>query len=371
MDEEQLFGSGKEDNRRLPAFGASAESGMSKNNGEQRNICYNTNYNTNYEKTNKKGCLFWGLAVLAAFITINTIFFFGIVAIVASMTSSNYEYEDTIYGDYVEMIRIEGTIARNNVNSYGIPVGYQHEWLLNKIDYLKADESNKGILLYINSGGGTTYESDEMYLALKSYKEETGRPIYAYYANTAASGALYISMAADEIYANRMSNIGSIGVRLTYYNMKELMDKLGIKEVSISSGKNKTMLSSYEELTDEQRLILQTSVDESYQYFVEIVAENRGIPLEKVYEIADGRTYTPKQSLELGLIDGIEEYSDFLDDMFQRSEFADCEFYEDSYTDTSFWGILFSKIPDKTKAYSEADVLMELLERNNSEPVFE
>ena len=128
--------------------------------------------------------------------------------------------------------------------------------MLNKIDYLISDSYNKGIILYIDSGGGGTYESDEMYLALKRYKEETGRPIYAYYGPTAASGAVYISMAADEIYANRMSMLGSIGVRMTYYNTKELMDKLGVKEISITSGRNKTMMSSMEELTDEQRAIL-------------------------------------------------------------------------------------------------------------------
>ena len=179
-------------------------------------------------------------------------------------------------------------------------------------------------------------------------------------------------MAADEIYANRMSMLGSIGVRMTYYNTKELMDKLGVKEISITSGRNKTMMSSMEELTDEQRAILQKSVDESFEYFVQVVSEGRGIPADSVREFADGRIYTPKEAMELGLIDGIMDYGSFIEEMYYKDEFSGCTFYEDTYTDTSIWGLLFSKIRDAGAANSEIGVLKELLNKSElPETVFE
>lgn len=330
-----------------------------------KQINYNTNYNTNYSKNKGgKGCLFWGLIALAVFITLNGLIFFGIAA-AFSGSSSTVEEADTVVGDYVETIYIEGTIASENVNSYGVTTGYQHQWTLDELDYLINDESNKGLILYINSGGGGTYESDEMYLALKKYKEKTGRPIYAYYAQTAASGALYLSMAADEIYANRMTMTGSIGVMINSYDATGLMNKLGIKDITIKSGKNKNMLSPTAGTTQEEIDILQSMIDESYNIFVGIVSEERGIPLEKAKEIADGRVYSAQQAKELGLIDDVMSYDDFMDMLQAKTEFTDCEFIDAQYTDDSFMGLLFSKLPEN-KSISEAGLLYKIMKKSEN-----
>ena len=329
-----------------------------------KQINYNTNYNTNYTKNKGgKGCLFWGLIALAVFITLNGLIFFGIVS--AFSGSSTVEEANTVYGDYVETIYIEGTIASENVNSYGVTTGYQHQWTLDELDYLINDEANKGIILYINSGGGGTYESDEMYLALKKYKEETGRPIYAYYAQTAASGALYLSMAADEIYANRMTMTGSIGVMINSYDATGLMNKLGIKDITIKSGKNKNMLSPTAGTTQEEIDILQSMIDESYNIFVGIVSEERGIPLDKAKEIADGRVYSAQQAKELGLIDDVMGYDDFMNMLQEKTEFKDCEFINAQYTDDSIMGLLFSKLPEN-KSISEADLLYKIMKKSEN-----
>lgn len=329
-----------------------------------KQINYNTNYNTNYTKNKGgKGCLFWGLIALGIFITVNGLIFFGIAA--AFSGSSSVEEANTVYGDYVETIYIEGVIASNNVNSYGIATGYQHQWTLNELDYLINDDSNKGLILYINSGGGGTYESDEMYLALKKYKEETGRPVYAYYAQTAASGALYLSMAADEIYANRMTMTGSIGVMINSYDATGLMDKIGIKDITIKSGKNKNMLSPTAGTTQEEIDILQTMIDESYNIFVGIVSEEREIPLEKAKEIADGRVYSAQQAKALGLIDDVMSYDDFMDMLKSKSEFEDCQFIDSQYSDTSIMSLLFSKLPEN-KSISEADLLYKIMKKSEN-----
>jgi|GEM_PF-378117 signal peptide peptidase SppA, 36K type len=327
-----------------------------------KQINYNTNYNTNYSKNKGgKGCLFWGLIALAIFITLNGFIFFGIIS--AFSGSSDIEESEVVSGDYVETIYIEGTIASQNVNSYGVATGYQHQWTLDELDYLINDEANKGIVLYINSGGGGTYESDEMYLALKKYKEKTNRPIYAYYAKTAASGALYISMAADEIYANRMTMTGSIGVMINSYDATGLMNKLGIKDITVKSGKNKNMLSPTAGTSEEEIAILQSLIDENYNIFVGIVSEERGIPLDKAKEIADGRVYSANQAKELGLIDDIMGYADFMDMLKGKSEFANCEFVDGKYIDNSIMSLFFSKLP-QNNSKSEADMLYDIMEKS-------
>ena len=148
-------------------------------------------------------------------------------------------------------------------------------------------------------------EREEIYQKLMEYKEKTKRPVYAYFGSQACSGAYYISMAADKIYTNRNTWTGSIGVIVSLTNYKKLYDKLGIKEIDITSGKNKSMGSGGLDLTDEQYDILQSLVDEAYDQFAGIVSEGRGIDIATVKKIADGRIYSAKQAKEKKLVDEI------------------------------------------------------------------
>jgi len=209
------------------------------------------------------------------------------------------------------VINIAGTIQTSPdspVDSYS----YHHGNISAYVDELMEDETNHGILLRVNSGGGTAFHSDEMYLKMMEYKEKTGRPIYAYFEQTAASGAYYISCAADYIGANRNCWTGSIGVIISYVNMSEFMDKLGVEEVVISTGDNKGMGSSMSRLTDEQRAIYQALVDDSYERFTNIVADSRNMDIETVKTLADGRIYTANQALENGLIDQVMTWDEMV-----------------------------------------------------------
>lgn len=182
--------------------------------------------------------------------------------------------------------------------------------------------------------GGTVYESEELYLKLKEYKEETGRPVWDYMAHYAASGGYMISMAADKIYANPNTTTGSIGVIMAGYDMTGLYEKLGIRYVSITSGENKDS----SKLTDEQIAIYQEQVDEYYTRFVDIVSEGRGMEAEEVKKLADGRVYTANQALNNGLIDEISLYEDMTAQM--SSELGAYEFYEPEGT-MDFWTSLY------------------------------
>lgn len=212
--------------------------------------------------------------------------------------------------DFVGVINIEGEIGASSSNSLTSDSTYNHDFYLKYIEKMEKSDKNKGILLYVDSPGGAVYESDEMYLKLMEYKEKTKRPIWAYFASQACSGGYYISMTADKIYANRNCWTGSIGVIVSLTNCKKLYDKLGIKEIDITSGKNKAMGSQGLELTKEQRGILQSLVDEAYDQFVGIVADGRKMDKSAVKKIADGRIYSAKQAKEINLVDEVGSLKD-------------------------------------------------------------
>lgn len=264
---------------------------------------------------------------------------------------------------FIGIVKVEGTITSSETSSLMGTVGYSHRNTLDLIDRYTKSVSNKGILLYVNSPGGGVYESDELYLKLKEYKEKTGRPIWTYMAAQACSGGYYISMASDQIYENRNGMTGSIGVIMSMVDMTELYKKLGIKEVNITSGVNKAMGSAGQTMTEEQKEILQDMVNEPYEQFVEIVAEGRHMTTAKVKKLADGRIYTPKQALKLGLIDTIDTYEN-MKQTFKDTVGGNPEIYEPAVekdTLSSIFGLI-----NQVKPRSQAEIIKDFMEKQGS-----
>lgn len=254
--------------------------------------------------------------------------------------------------DYIAVVEVSGTIQeQTETDVFEVAAGYQHNTTLEYIDELINDSNNKGILLYVDSPGGTVYESEELYLKLKEYKDKTGRPIWDYMAHYAASGGYMISMASDKIYANPNTTTGSIGVIMAGYDLSGLYEKLGIRYVSITSGKNKDSSS----LNDEQVEIYQSQVDECYENFVEIVAEGRNMSEKEVKKLADGRTYTAKQAKENGLIDEISLYDDMKEAM--SAQLGTHTFYQPTKRRNVF-ADFFSEVSELVPK-SEAQILKE------------
>ena len=265
---------------------------------------------------------------------------------------------------YVGLVDVEGTIVdTGTTDMFGNPVGYNHQYTLNYVDDMIDSDNNRGIILYVNSPGGSVYDSDELYLKLKEYTEKTGRPVWAYMADEACSGGYYISMAAEKVYANRNTMTGSIGVIISMTNYKELFDKIGLKEIYITSGKNKSMGAGDENLSDEQRSILQSYVDEAYEQFTGIVADGRKLPLDEVKRLADGRIYSAKQALNNKLIDGIATYDEMLG--YFSDEIGDFEVYSPYKQSVFNLSSLFGAAQNFFKR-SSADVISEFLETNGS-----
>ncbi len=260
-------------------------------------------------------------------------------------------------GQYFAVVGVYGTI-QNASSSFSTSAYYNHGGTLNYIKTLAEDSNNCGIFLDLDTPGGSVYESDELYLALMAYKEATGRPIFAYMNHQACSGGYYVAMAADEIWGNRNGITGSIGVIISISNYTGLYEQLGIGTEYIISGENKTMGAADLPLTEEQRAIYQSVVDEAYDQFTGIICAGRGLTKEVLLPLADGRIYTTTQALELNLIDGVSNREDALA-LFESQTGAE-PFYV-NLTQYSYLDRLFAKIQDITPK-SEAEIIAAMLE---------
>ncbi|MGN0438087.1 MAG: signal peptide peptidase SppA [Lachnospiraceae bacterium] len=267
--------------------------------------------------------------------------------------------------DFIAVVPVRGTIQASS-GSNGMSSStdnYDHDFLMSYVDELIENDANKGIILRMDTPGGTVYEADELYLKLEEYKEKTKRPIWAYMESTCCSGGVYIASSADEQYANRNTTTGSIGVIISTYNMTELYKKLGIEEINIVSDKNKDMGSAGKRMTAEQKEIYQSVVDEAYEQFVDIVAKGRNMSVEEVKKLADGRIYTARQAVENGLIDGIKGSEEF--DAYVKEQSGIDTLYEPESMEQNYFSLLFGQVQN-TKEKSEAEVLVELMNQLGS-----
>ncbi|MDP4459982.1 signal peptide peptidase SppA [Staphylococcus hyicus] len=199
---------------------------------------------------------------------------------------------------------VKGEITGNASGGLLGGEGYNHKLILKQLDTIKNDDSIKGVLLTVNTPGGGTYESDELYQKLKEVKTK-GKKIYVQMETIAASGGYYISMPADKIYAGPQTLTGSIGVISQSMDYSELLKNLGIKTNTIKSGSHKDIMSPQREMTNEERDILQSINKDSFDQFVNVIKEGRHMSEDKVRKLADGRIYSAQQAKAHHLIDDI------------------------------------------------------------------
>jgi protease-4 len=195
-------------------------------------------------------------------------------------------------------------IARIEIS--GAIAGNTRDQVLKALKTVK-EKKFPALLLRIDSPGGTVVDSQEIYEALKKLGETV--KIVASFGNISASGGVYVGMGASHIMTNPGTITGSIGVILRGNNLEGLLQKVGVSFKVIKSGPYKDILAFDRELLAEEQEILQSMIDDTYQQFVETVAEARKLSVETVKKFADGRIFTGKQAVELGLVDrlGTEE----------------------------------------------------------------
>jgi protease IV len=198
----------------------------------------------------------------------------------------------------IAVVKIEGPIFES------LPI-------LKELEELKNDYRVKAVVLRLNSPGGAVAPSQEIMahvLKLKKHKK-----VIVSMGTVAASGAYYIASAADKIVASSGTITGSIGVILETFGLQKLAQKLEVEPRVVKSGKFKDVGNPFKTLSDSDRQYLQNITDDMYNQFVSSVAENRGLPIEKVKVLAQGIIYTGLQAKNVGLVDELGNIYDAID----------------------------------------------------------
>lgn len=209
--------------------------------------------------------------------------------------------------------------------------GYNHRLFMKQLDHAKDDSSVKAIIIRVNSPGGGVVESAEIHDKIVEIQNETNKPVYISMGSMAASGGYYISAPAHKIIASPETMTGSLGVIIQGYNLSGLAEKYGVEFVTIKSGPYKDIMSSVRDMTEEERNILQSLIDNSYEQFVKVISDGRGMPVEEVKKIADGRVYDGRQAKELGLIDDFGYFDDVVEMVKEEQTLSDAQVIEYSY----------------------------------------
>ena len=181
------------------------------------------------------------------------------------------------------------------------------------VDQLERAQHNpaiRAVVLRVNSPGGGVAASQEIHAELTRLRTVHGKPVVSSMASVAASGGYYIASASDRIVANPGSITGSIGVLMQIPNVSGLLQKLGLRSVVIKSGEHKDLASPTRELTEEERRLLQQVLDDIHDQFIEAVATGRKLARDKVVALADGRIFSGRQAMALGLVDELGDLQD-------------------------------------------------------------
>jgi protease-4 len=205
----------------------------------------------------------------------------------------------------IALVKIEGVISDSD--SYGTDRA-------TIVGALKEAQRKKarGIVLRVNSPGGTVAACQDIFAAVERIKEKS-IPVVASMGDMAASGGVYVSMAATEIVASPGTITGSIGVIIKGNDLSALYSRVGVSPKVVKSGAHKDMMASYRALSSEEQALLQGVIDDSHDQFVERVAASRKKPRSEIEQIADGRILTGRQAHASGLVDSLGDLESAID----------------------------------------------------------
>jgi protease-4 len=182
--------------------------------------------------------------------------------------------------------------------------------VLKQIRQFRQDKSVKGYVVAINSPGGAVGPSQSIYSELKKLRDEDDRPVIASIGGVGASGGYYIALGADSIFALPGSLTGSIGVIMELPEVRELMDKVGVDVRVIKSAEHKDVGSLFREMSPGDSAILNALVQDVYDQFVDVVAQERRLTRERLLPVADGRVLSGRQAHRNGLVDRMGNVQD-------------------------------------------------------------
>ncbi len=227
-------------------------------------------------------------------------------------------------GQHTALVELEGIIAHGENASAGNVVSGLREAF--------KSEKSAAVILRINSPGGSPVQASYINHEIKRLRElHPGKPLYAVVADICASGGVFAAVAADKIYANKASIVGSIGVRMDGFGFVDAIEKLGIERRLMTAGEHKAILDPFSPEDEFEKLHVQALLDDIHQQFIDVVKEGRGDRLAKDEKMFSGLFWTGEQALELGLVDGFGSASYVAREVVGIEEIHDYTYRQDYF----------------------------------------
>ncbi|MEY4730951.1 MAG: hypothetical protein RL020_2109 [Pseudomonadota bacterium] len=237
-------------------------------------------------KSRNWGILFKSLGFLCLFIAL-----FALIGLFKSG-------EKALTGKHTAVVELNGIIAPGSAASA--------EKVIEGLQHAFKNKEAQGVILHINSPGGSPVQSgyinDEIHRLKKKYPD---KPLYAVVQDMCASGGYYVAVAADKIYVDKASLVGSIGVRMDGFGLTGAMEKLGVERRLITAGENKGFLDMFTALDPKQKAYAEKMVGEIHQQFIDVVKTGRGARLKETPDMFSGLIWTGEKSVQLGLADAM------------------------------------------------------------------
>jgi protease-4 len=231
----------------------------------------------------------WRILFRVLWLLVGAAFVWGMLA------SQRSSHGGTPNGPHTALIEIRGEIAADTEASA--------EQLVGAIKSAFEDVNAQAVVMRINSPGGSPVQAGIVNDEIRRLKAQHKKKVYAVVEEVCASGAYYIAAAADEIYVDKASIVGSIGVLMDGFGFTGLMEKVGVERRLMTAGENKGMLDPFSPLPDRQRAYAQAMLDQIHQQFIKVVREGRGKRLHETPEIFSGLFWNGEQALAMGLAD--------------------------------------------------------------------
>ena len=223
----------------------------------------------------------------------------GFTVVIIALVSGSSDKTETVTvgsGDKVAVVDLKGVIASSDE-------------VVRQMKKFRNNSSVRAIVLHIDSPGGGVVASQEMYEEVRAVRDG-GKPVIVSMGSLAASGGYYVAVGGSYLVANRGTLTGSVGVISEFLQVKDALDKLGIGVKTIKAGKLKDAGSPMRAMNEDDQKYFQALMDDVHRQFIDVVARERKMDVEKVRELADGRVFTGEQALQLGLVDTLGTFED-------------------------------------------------------------
>lgn len=234
---------------------------------------------------------------------------------VAAIATRGFQREKLPSRDFVAMVKVNGVISAEDYASA--------EAVNEALAQAFSAKGAKAVFIEINSPGGSPVQSGKIYREIMRLKKAHNLPTYAFIQDMGASGAYYIAAAADKIYADPSSVVGSIGVISQGLGYADLLDKLGLQSRIYKAGEHKDFLSGARPEQAEELAHMQSVLDNLHQQFIQAVKDGRGEHLKDDPKLFSGLFWSGEQALELGLVDALDDMPVVLEKQFNGAEVVD------------------------------------------------